>query len=135
MVREFLMPTWRRWGEQVRAAGVPVYAIDSDGFVGELIPLWREAGFQVNDPVEVAAGNDLVAFRRQYGATMAYRGGVDKRAMAKGGAAIEREIERLRPVIAVGGYVPACDHGVPADVAWPDYLRYVDLLARATGWR
>jgi hypothetical protein len=82
----------------------------------------------------VAAGNDLPAFRRRFGREMAYRGGVDKRAMAKGGRFIEEEIARLRPVIDGGGYIPGCDHGVPADVAWPDFVRYVGLLARATGW-
>jgi uroporphyrinogen decarboxylase len=134
MAREYLLPVWRRWGNIVRAAGVPLYGMDSDGFVGELIPLWIEAGINVCDPMEVAAGNDLVAFRRQFGRRMAFRGGVDKRAMARGGKAIEDEIARLRPVIEDGGYIPSCDHGVPADVAWPDYVRYVGLLARATGW-
>jgi hypothetical protein len=62
------------------------------------------------------------------------RAGVDKRAIAKGGAAIKEEIARVRPVIASGGYIPGCDHGVPADVSWPDFVRYVGLLARATGW-
>jgi len=134
MVREHLLPVWARWGRLVRDAGCPVYAMDSDGFVGELIPLWIEAGINVSDPVEVAAGNDLPAFRSRFGRRMAYRGGVDKRAIAKGGEAIEREIERLAPVIASGGYIPGCDHGVPADVSWPDFVRYVGLLARATGW-
>ncbi|MDD5707649.1 MAG: uroporphyrinogen decarboxylase family protein, partial [Kiritimatiellae bacterium] len=134
MVRKYLLPTWRRWGERIRAAGVPLYAMDSDGYIGELIPLWIEAGINVCDPIEVAAGNDLPAFRRLFGRQMAYRGGVDKRAMAKGGRFIEAEIERLRPVIDDGGYIPGCDHGVPADVSWPDYMRYVALLARATGW-
>lgn len=134
MTREFLLPTWKRWGEIVRGAGVPVYAMDSDGYIGELIPLWIEAGINVCDPIEVAAGNDLPAFRRQFGRHMAYSGGVDKRAMARGGAVIAAEIERLRPVIDDGGYVPGCDHGVPADVSWPNYVEYVRLLARATGW-
>ncbi|NLF23213.1 MAG: hypothetical protein GX590_08625, partial [Lentisphaerae bacterium] len=124
MVRRFLLPTWRRWGEQIRRAGVPLYGMDSDGFIGELIPLWIEAGINVCDPVEVAAGNDLPAFRRRFGRDMAYTGGVDKRAMAKGGRAIEAEIERLRPVIEDGGYIPGCDHGVPSDVSWPNYVRY-----------
>lgn len=134
MAAEFLLPTWRRWGERIRGAGVPLYAMDSDGYIGELIPLWIEAGINVCDPIEVAAGNDLPAFRRQFGRRMAYQGGIDKRAMAKGGKAIEDEIERLRPVMADGGYIPSCDHGVPADVSWPNYVRYVQLLAQATGW-
>ena len=65
---------------------------------------------------------------------MTYRGGVDKRAMAAGGRVIEREIERLRPVIDADGFIPSCDHGVPADVSWPNLLRYSRLLAKATGW-
>ena len=134
MVKRFLLPTWRRWGDRIRAAGVPLYGMDSDGYVGELIPLWIEAGINVCDPIEVAAGNDLPAFRRQFGRRMAYIGGVDKRAMARGGTVIEDEIERLRPVIEDGGYIPGCDHGVPSDVSWPAYVRYVGLLARATGW-
>lgn len=134
MAREFLLPAWRHWGEMVRAAGVPVYAMDSDGFIEDLIPLWIEAGINACDPIEVAAGNDLPAMRRRFGHDMAYSGGVDKRAMAKGGAVIAAEIERLRPVIEDGGYVPGCDHGVPADVSWPNYVEYVRLLAQATGW-
>lgn len=134
MVRKFLWPTWKRWGEIIRGAGVPIYACDSDGYIGELIPLWIEAGINACEPIEVAAGNDMAAFRKQFGRNMAFRGGVDKRAMAKGGRIIEQEIERLRPVIEDGGYIPSCDHGVPPDVSWPDYVHYVRLLAKATGW-
>ncbi len=82
----------------------------------------------------MAAGNDIVDFRTRFGRRMAFRGGIDKRAMANGGAAIEAEIARVRPVIDSGGYIPGCDHGVPSDVSWPDYVRYVGLLAKATGW-
>ena len=134
MVREFLLPTWKRWGEFLRTAGVPIYSMDSDGFIGELIPLWLEAGINVCDPVEVAAGNDLVALRRKYGHRMAFRGGVDKREIARGGKFIEKELERLRPVIEDGGYIPGCDHGVPSDVSWPDFVYYCGLLGRSTRW-
>ena len=134
MVREFLLPTWKKWGQIIRDAGVPNYGMDSDGFIGELIPLWMEAGINVCDPIEVAAGNDINDFRRRFGKKMAYRGGVDKRAMAKGGQVIIDEINRLRPVIDDGGYIPSCDHGIPADVSWPNFLSYVKLLAEATGW-
>jgi uroporphyrinogen decarboxylase len=134
MTREFLMPVWKEWGEIIRGAGVPVYAVDSDGYIGELIPLWIESGLNVCDPIEVAAGNDINVFRKKFGKNMAYRGGVDKREMAKGGRNIEREMERIMPVIKDGGYIPGCDHGVPSDVSWPDFVRYCGLLAKATGW-
>lgn len=134
MAKEFLAPVWRKWGDVIREAGVPVYAIDSDGFIGELIPLWIEAGVNACDPIEVAAGNDINEFRSKFGKNMAYRGGVDKREMAKGGVHIEREIERLMPVIKDGGFIPSCDHGVPSDVSWPNFVHYAKLLSQATGW-
>ena len=65
---------------------------------------------------------------------MAYTGGVDKRAMAKGGQIIRDELKRIEPVVKDGGYIPGCDHGVPPDVAWPDYVDYSRLLAQMTGW-
>ncbi len=134
MAADHLLPTYKHWAVLVHAAGCPVYDMDSDGYIGELIPLWIEAGFGVCDPVEVAAGNDIVAFRRQYGTQMAFRGGVDKRAIARGGVTIENEIERLRPVVEGGGCVPGCDHGVPPDISWDNFVRYVRLLAQLTGW-
>jgi uroporphyrinogen decarboxylase len=134
MAREFLLPCWKRWGEIIHGAGIPVYAIDSDGFIEELIPVWIKAGVNACDPIEVAAGNDINKFRKMFGRDMAYRGGVDKREMAKGGRFIEAEIERLMPVIQDGGFIPGCDHGVPHDVSWPNFVYYTKLLAGATGW-
>lgn len=134
MCRRFLLGCWTQWAEQCRSAGVPIVEIDSDGHVGELMPVWLEAGVNCNSPLEVAAGNDLPAYRRQYGQRMAYRGGVDKRAMAAGGQTLRDEIDRLRPVIEAGGYIPGCDHAIPSDVSWPNFVEYCRLLARVTGW-
>jgi len=134
MIREFLLPVWKKWGEYVHSAGVPVYAIDSDGYVGGLIPFWIEAGVNICDPMEVAAGNDIVVLRKQFGKNIAFKGGVDKRKIAKGGQDIIREMEHIEPIIKDGGYIPSCDHGVPSDVSWSGYVDYCRLLARATGW-
>jgi uroporphyrinogen decarboxylase len=134
MCRRYLLPCWRRWADLVRAAGVPLYGVDSDGFIGELIPIWIDAGMNFCDPVEVAAGNDINLFRRTYGVQMAYRGGIDKRAIAAGGSVLEDEIRRVTPVIERGGFVPGCDHAVPPDVSWRNYVHYVRLLAERTGW-
>jgi uroporphyrinogen decarboxylase len=135
MTRRFLMPCWSSWGEIVKAAGVPVYCVDSDGNVDVLMPLFIEAGFNCNFPMEVAAGNDIVAARRKYGKQMAFVGGIDKRAMAAGGETMRAEVLRVvPPLLEDGGLIPGCDHGVPPDISWPNFVEYARLLAQLLGW-
>jgi uroporphyrinogen-III decarboxylase len=135
MTRHFLGPSYQRWVPQLKAGGCPLVCVDSDGFIGELIPLWIEYGIHCTAPVEVAAGNDLVAFRQRWGRQMAYTGGLDKRALAAGGATMQAEVMRVvPPLLRQGGYIPGCDHGVPPDISWPNYIAYSRLLAQLTGW-
>ena len=134
MAREFCKPRWDRWTKMAEEAGVPIRAIDSDGFIGELIPIWIESGVNACDPIEVAAHNDINEFRARFGRQMGYRGGVDKRAMAKGGQVLRDELKRIEPVVKDGGYIPSCDHGIPSDVSWPNFVDYARLLAKMTGW-
>ena len=135
MVRKFLFPTWQKWVSEIKAHNCPIIDMDSDGYIGELIPLWIEAGINCCDPIEVAAGNDIVNYRKIYGKKMAYRGGIDKRAIAKGGAVIEKEVMRVvPPLLKDGGFIPGCDHGVPPDISWPNYIEYSRLLAKLTCW-
>ena len=133
MCREFLMPTWKKWGEAIKGKS-PIYCVDSDGDVEELIPLWIESGLNACDPLEAAAGNDISKYRKMFGKKMAFMGGVDKREMAKSGNNIITEMNRLLPTIKDGGYIPSCDHGVPPDVSWQAFQEYGKLLAKATGW-
>ena len=135
MVREFQMPAYKRWVSELKDSGCPIVYMDSDGYVGELIPLWIESGINASGPNEVAAENDLVEFRRLYGKKMGYNGGIDKRAIAKGGKIIKDEMERvIPPLLKDGGYIPGCDHGVPSDISWPNFIEYTRLLAKMTGW-
>lgn len=135
MVREFLFPAYEKWIPEIRRNGCPVISIDSDGYIGELIPLWIELGVNCCTPIEVAAGNDIVEFRKRFGKNMAYIGGIDKRAIAKGGKTMEEEVMRVvPPLLKDGGYIPSCDHGVPPDISWQNFIEYTRLLAKLTGW-
>ncbi len=134
MARQFCMPSWKMWSQMTRATGCPLVCIDSDGFIGELIPLWIESGVNECEPIEVAAHCDIVAFRKQFGRKMAYKGGVDKRCMAAGGQKLTDELRRIEPVIRDGGFIPSCDHGIPSDVSWKNFLDYCRQLAELTGW-
>jgi uroporphyrinogen-III decarboxylase len=135
MVRQFLMPAYVRWVEEILVSGCPIVDMDSDGNIEVLIPLWIEAGINVCDPIEVAAGNDIIAYRERFGKAMAYRGGIDKRAIAAGGQVMRDEVMRVvPPLLEDGGFVPGCDHGVPPDISWPNFVAYTRLLAQLTGW-
>jgi uroporphyrinogen decarboxylase len=134
MVRRFLLPVWSRWTAILRNAGVPVLEMDSDGRVDELIPIWVEGGFSMCSPVEVAAGCDINLYRERHDTRMAFAGGVDKRAIAKGGRFIEEEMSRIAPVVRSGGYIPGCDHGMPPDISWDCLLQFGRLWAQLTGW-
>ena len=135
MVRKFLLPVWKEWSNQIKKGGCPIVDLDSDGYIGELIPLWIEAGINCCCPMEVAAGNDIVQYRKTYGKKIAYHGGIDKRAIAKGGKIIKKEVLRVvPPLLKEGGFIPSCDHGVPSDISWDNYIEYPRLLAKLTGW-
>jgi hypothetical protein len=62
--------------------------------------------------------------------------GVAPSAPTTGGAAraaIEREVERLAPLVAEGGYIGFCDHNVPPDVPLDNYLFYLEAVRRVWG--
>ncbi|HET6442429.1 MAG TPA: hypothetical protein VFH53_08635 [Phycisphaerae bacterium] len=47
--------------------------------------------------------------------------------------AIAAEVERLTPLVEAGGFVPHCDHRVPADVPRANYIHYVKEGKRVWG--
>jgi hypothetical protein len=101
-----------------------VVCVDSDGYVGELLPLWIEAGFNCNSPVEVAAGNDIVVFRRAVRPADGVPGRHRQARPGAGGEAMRAEVLRVvPPLLESGGFIPGCDHGVPPDISWPNFCR------------
>jgi hypothetical protein len=40
----------------------------------------------------------------------------------------------IPPLLEDGGVVPGCDHAVPSDISWPNYIEYSRILAEMTGW-
>ena len=52
-------------------------------------------------------------------------GGIDKRVLAEGKRAIDAHLDHILPAMhRRGGYIPTCDHGVPAEVPLANYLHY-----------
>jgi uroporphyrinogen decarboxylase len=118
LVREFMLPYYKRFIEHVRGLGCDIIIVDSDGDVTQLAPLFIEVGVNVMLPFEVQAGMDVRAFRQRYGRNLALIGGLDKRSLTHGRAAIDAEIElRVPELLAGGGYISCLDHTCPPDVS------------------
>jgi hypothetical protein len=127
MFRTFLLPLYRRMADAIHEAGVDLIMVDSDGDVAQLAPLWLEAGISGVYPMEQAAGNDLFTYRARYGRNLLMYGGIDKRVLTEGHAAIERELRNKIPLAWEGGYIPTLDHTIPSDVTYANYMYYLSL--------
>ena len=129
MVREFLFPYYQQLlanakKRQLDPTRKIYFHLDTDGFSDEALPLYQEIGMNYLSPFEVASGCDVVRTGRDY-PELLISGGFDKRIMAAGKEAIDREIERIMPVMyRRGGYIPTCDHGVPEEVSFENYMYY-----------
>lgn len=134
MFRKFMMPRYRQITDLLHKNGIDIIFVDSDGNVNELIPLWLECGINYMWPLEVAAGNDAVALRKEYVTDLILAGNIDKRALIKGKEAIREEVMSKVPfLLEMGGYFPTIDHLVPPDVTFDNYCYYIDTLREAAG--
>lgn len=124
LFREFMVPRYRRVTEAARAKGIDTIFVDSDGNVEELIPLWLDSGINGVYPMEVAAGMDVGALRKQFGRDLLMTGGVDKRVLARTRGDIDAELECRVRVAAEGGYIPHLDHAIPHDVPYDNFAYY-----------
>jgi hypothetical protein len=127
MIREFMMPNYEKIKKFADHANIPVLFLDTDGDCRELVPLFMECGINLIMPFEVAAGCDILEYRRKY-PKLGIMGGIDKREIAKGRAATDLEIERIRPMFGQGGYFAMLDHLVQPEVSWEDFQYFVMKL-------
>jgi len=130
MVREFLLPYYQDVvGKARRRQKRRLYFnVDTDGWAVPAVPLYLEAGMDIMDPWEVASGCDVVKAGRQW-PNLVITGGIDKRILAEGKDAIDRHLEYIIPPMRErGGYIPTCDHGVPVEVSFENYLHYRNRL-------
>jgi len=124
MFAQYMVPRYKRIVEVIRAAGVDVIFVDCDGDVSQLIPLWLEAGINGVFPMEQVCGNDIYAYRAEYGRDLLISGGIDKRALMGDRAAIDAELEAKIPLTFEGGYTPTLDHWIPPDISYDNFMYY-----------
>ncbi|MBR2460616.1 MAG: hypothetical protein IKB34_05255 [Clostridia bacterium] len=91
--------------------GIDVISLDCDGVTELLLPTWFENGVNTMFPIEVGVwGDQFEPARKKFGTGMLGVGGMDKTALRKDKAAVDAEIERMRRLANMGGFIPCPDH-------------------------
>ena len=129
MVREFMMPNYRKITDFAREKGIPVIALDTDGDCMQLVPLYLESGINTVMPFEVAAGCDIREYRRLF-PDLCIMGGIDKIEIAKGPDAIERELDRVDALFQGPGYIASLDHLFHPDISYRDFRYFCEAVRR-----
>lgn len=129
-IREFLFPYYQQLIHSVKSRQLDPSRtlhihVDTDGDCVPVIDLYRKGiGTDALDPFEVASGCDVVRIGRDH-PDLIMSGGIDKRVLAEDTDTIDRYLESILPAMRRrGGYIPTCDHGVPPEVPWKNYLHY-----------
>ncbi|MHB8963222.1 MAG: uroporphyrinogen decarboxylase family protein [Saccharofermentanales bacterium] len=129
MIQEFLMPYYRRLVGNVRSRQTDMdrklhIHVATDGNLESVIPIYKEIGMDFMSPFEAASGCDVVELGRKY-PDLLISGGIDKRILATDRHGIDKMVDTIFPIMKKrGGYIPTCDHGVPEEVSFENYMHY-----------
>jgi uroporphyrinogen decarboxylase len=129
MIERFMMPCYDRIAAFASAHGVRVVSVDTDGDCSLLTPIFVAHGITMMFPFEVAAGSDILTFRKRH-PQLGLWGGLDKRALAQDRAAIDHQVEIAARAAEGGRYVPMWDHLIPPDVPWANMVYGAEQIRR-----
>lgn len=131
MYREIIQPGDRLMWETAHRCGAQTI-LHSCGRVRGLIPDLLAAGLDCLQPLEVKAGMDPIAIKKEFGDRLAIFGGIDTRALEElDPGAIENEIKtKFAACMPGGGYLYHTDHSVPKDVSFERYCYAIELVRK-----
>ncbi len=131
---EYVGPQYKRIVDLVASYGIDLVSLDCDGMIDKLVPIWLEAGVNVMFPIEVGTwGASIEPWREQYGKQVRGVGGMRKHILAHDYAAVDAEVERLKRLVDLGGFVPCPDHRIADDAEWENVQYYCDRMHEVFG--
>ena len=126
---EYIGPHYKHITGLLKEYGIDIVSVDCDGWIDRLVPIWLENGVNTMFPIEVGTWNASIApWREKYGKELRGVGGMNKTVFAKDYKAIDAEIERLKPLIELGGYIPCPDHRIAPDAKFENVQYYCDKM-------
>ncbi len=128
---EHVGPYYKRITDLLRSYGCDIVSLDCDGWIDELVPVWLHNGVNTMFPIEVGTWDaSIKPWREQYGKELRGIGGMNKNVFALDYAAIDKELERLKPLIDLGGYIPCPDHRLPPEAKWENVQYYCEQFRK-----
>jgi len=113
LFNELCAKHYKKRNELCHKYGIDIISLDCDGVTEALLETWFDCGVNVMFPIEIGTwGDQFEAARKKYGSGMLGVGGMDKTAFRKDRAAVDREIERMRRLASLGGFIPCPDHRI-----------------------
>jgi uroporphyrinogen decarboxylase len=144
---ELVGPHYKKQTDLLRQAGIQLCSLDCDGKTDALTPIWLKNGVNVAFPMEVgvwdtsietlriacgqATDQSQVADPQSNGIILGV-GGMDKKVFAYDFDAIDAEVERLKGLVALGGYLPCPDHRIAPDAKFENVQYYCKRMHETT---
>lgn len=111
--------------------GIDIISLDCDGVTEKLLPTWFENGVNTMFPIEIGVwGDQFGPARKKYGKGLLGVGGMDKTALRKDKAAVDAEIERIKCLVAMGGFIPCPDHRLMPGTKFELVQYYADEIKK-----
>ena len=128
---ELVGPHYRRITDLLKKYEIYIISLDCDGVIDALLPVWLENGVNTMFPIEVGTWKASIApWRERYGRELRGVGGMNKHILSYDKNAVDAEIERLKPLVALGGFLPCPDHRLPPDTKWELVQYYCDRMRK-----
>jgi uroporphyrinogen decarboxylase len=131
--RELVKPFHKRAVEWAHNKGI-VARLHSCGDISGLLPDIIDTGIDGLNPIEVKAGLDPLAIKKQYGKKLTLHGGINA-VLWDDKDAVMAEIERCVPLLSEnGGYIFASDHSIPNTVSLETMREIIKTVKRVGSW-
>lgn len=131
--RQMIGPHYRKITNLLKEHGVDIVSVDCDGWIDTLLAIWLENGVNTMFPIEVGTWNASIApWREKYGKDLRGVGGMNKTVFARDYQAVDQEVERLRPLMELGGYIPCPDHRIAPDAKFENVQYYCEKMKSLT---
>lgn len=129
MFEELCAKHYKKRNDLVKSYGIDIISLDCDGVTDRLLPVWFENGVNTMFPIEVGTwGDQFEAARKTYGKGMLGVGAMDKIALRKDKAAVDAELERLKKLVRLGGFIPCPDHRIMPGSKWELVQYYAEKI-------